>query len=95
MTEVKISRGNSKLGKIPNINLPPVVTCEKGVPCANKECYALKAFKQYKNVRDAWGHNLKVYLENSTHYFESIINQLKKIKNVFRFRWHSSGDIVD
>lgn len=96
MIGVRISAGNTKLGSIPNVNLPPITTCEEQVPCAvNKGCYAIKAFRQYPNVRNAWNNNLKVYQLNSNFYFTSIINQLRKIRHLPRFRWHSSGDIVD
>ena len=93
---VCISKGNIKLGSIPNVNLPPIVTCESGVPCAQKNgCYALKAYRQYPNVRNAWNNNLNVYSMNPDFYFESICKQLGKMKNLPRFRWHSSGDMVD
>ncbi len=92
--DVKISNGNIKLGKIFNINLPPVLSCAVGVPCF-KKCYAMKAYKMYPNVREAWTHNLNTYHANKDEYFASIINQLKRKKHLDRFRWHSSGDILD
>lgn len=91
-----LSEGNIKLGKILNVNLPPVVTCSRDVPCSTNGCYALKSFKQYPNVRKAWESNLELYNCNSTKYFESIIDQIKRKRKLpKRFRWHSSGDIVD
>ena len=91
---VKISSGNIKLGQIPNINLPPVVSCAAGVPCKNK-CYAMKAYRAYPTARNAWNDNLNLYNLNKDEYFASIIKQLKRKKHFDRFRWHSSGDILD
>lgn len=92
--EVKISVGNIKLGKIFNVNLPPIITCAYRVPCM-KKCYAMKAYRAYPNARNAWNDNLNLYTLNKDEYFASIINQLKKKKHFDRFRWHSSGDILD
>jgi len=50
---VKISNGNTKLGRIPNISLPPIKACGKDVPCKS-DCYALKAYRQYPATRKAW-----------------------------------------
>lgn len=47
MTEVKISRGNSKLGGIPNISLIPVKDCAN-CDARKNTCYALKSWKQYQ-----------------------------------------------
>lgn len=94
MQSVKISNGNTKIGNIPNINLPPVLTCLKDVPCSSDKCYALKAYKQYPNVRNAWNLNFDIFQNNSNFYFSNIIDQLKKKNKLERFRWHSSGDIV-
>ena len=92
--DVKISAGNMKLGKIPNVNLPPIITCAYRVPCM-KKCYAMKAYRAYPNARDAWNNNLNIYHMNKEEYFASIIKQLKKIKHFDKFRWHSAGDILD
>jgi len=92
---VKISNGNIKLGNIPNINLPPILTCYNSVPCASEGCYALKAYKQYPNVRSAWHNNLEEFKNDSDKFFNDTIKILKRKKTLKRFRWHSSGDIVD
>ena len=36
--KVTISQSNTKLGMIPTISLPPIITCRKNAPCA-KDCY--------------------------------------------------------
>lgn len=90
---LSISNGNTKLGKIPNLNLPPGVSCIKDAPCL-KECYAMKAWRQYKNVRNSWQRNLDLWTTDPVE-FESQIDSwfsYKKRKPA-RFRWHSAGDI--
>lgn len=50
--KISISNGNSKMGLIKSVSLPPVVTCAKGCPCAN-DCYAVKLQRIYKTVKSA------------------------------------------
>ena len=91
-----ISRGNSKLGKIPNISLPPIKACGNCKACA-PDCYALKSYKQYKNVRQSWDENYKLALSEPGQYFAMIRDYLDvpKRKKLTMFRWHTSGDILD
>lgn len=93
---IKISMSNAKLGgKIPQINLPPVVTCRDGAPCA-KLCYARKGNYTYPNIKKSHMANLETYKENKKGYFEEIINYLTNDDVTYKFfRWHSTGDIVD
>lgn len=95
MFDVILSHGNTKLGNITNINLPPILSCAYGVPCSSSGCYAKKAYRQYPNVRNAWNWNFNLYKTDSNDYFASIIKQLKRKRHLDRFRWHSSGDILD
>lgn len=96
MSKLHISDGNIKLGNISNINLPPILACKKGVPCASEKlCYAIKSFRQYPNVRKAWNENFQLYKNNPNDYYSELENYLKKKKRINRFRWHSSGDIID
>jgi len=90
---INISEGNSKLGKIPNLNLPPVTTCGKGLPCYD-DCYAQKAFRQYPNVRSAWGGNLEYYNYSPECFFEDLDGYLT-YKKPELFRIHSAGDMPD
>ena len=92
---VKISITNSKLGGIPSVNLPPIVTCREGAPCS-RTCYACKGNCRYKNVMASWLNNLTEYKKDSKLYFKSIVNYLSSGLVIYRFfRWHSSGDLVD
>lgn len=92
---VKISKTNSKLGIIPSVNLPPIITCRANAPCA-KDCYAMKGRFRFSNVRDAMLSNYERYKTDPDGYFRDI---KESINNGFvsysYFRWHAAGDIVD
>jgi len=88
-----VSDGNTKLGRIANVNLPPVTTCIANAPCAKEGlCYSLKAWNQYPNVRDARRYNLQLWEIDPYWYFKSIDLEIAKKKYHF-LRWHSDGDI--
>lgn len=89
--KVSISKGNSKMGFIPSVSLPPIVTCAHGCKCA-KKCYAAKLCKLRPNVRNAYQRNLDILLENETNYWNQV-DQTVRMSKYFRF--HVSGDIVD
>ena len=57
--KISISLGNQKMGYIPSVSLPPVVTCANGCKCANK-CYAARLCKIRKTVREAYERNLQI-----------------------------------
>jgi len=90
---VYVSPGNTKLGKVLNVSLPPVLTCGKDVPCS-KDCYALKAWKQYPATRFAWRGNYDAFKRSPDDYFDALVASFKKSK-VALVRWGVSGDIVD
>lgn len=94
MCKIIISEGNNKIGKVPNISLPPIKTCNKRAGCTKGKCYALKSYRLYPSVKNAWDTNLKTYKDYPETYFEKIASQLS-IKNPKLFRWHVSGDIPD
>ena len=88
---VSISKGNSKMGYIPSVSLPPVVTCAQGCTCA-KKCYAAKLCRIYPSVRKAYARNLDILKNDMDNYFI----QVKAAAMVTKyFRFHVSGDIYD
>jgi hypothetical protein len=90
MKKVTISKGNKKMGAIPSVSLPPIITCAPGCKCA-KKCYAAKLCRIYKNVKQSYDTNLECYKQSPTMYF----NQIKAAACTTRFfRWHVSGDII-
>lgn len=92
--KVTISKGNAKVGKVPNISLPPIATCPDDAPCKGDGCYALKAWKQYPGTRKAWGENLRAYDKDPAGYFGKLNEFMHKNKPRF-FRFHVAGDIPD
>lgn len=89
--KISISYGNSKMGNIPSVSLPPIVTCAKGCTCA-KKCYAAKLCRIYANTRKAYARNLDILKNDMDNYFI----QVKAAAMVTKyFRFHVSGDIYD
>ena len=96
--KVNISRGNSKMGAIPSVSLPAIVTCRKDCSCCRKTivngktitCYAAKLMTLRKTVREAWSRNLEI-LESNPEKYWSDVDRAVKMNRFFRF--HVSGDI--
>ena len=91
-TLVTISEGNTKMGVIPSISLPPIVTCNKSAPCTRGGCYALNGAFQYPSVQSAYQKNLETFKRSPKDYFEAI-NAWLQIRKPSIFRFHVSGDI--
>jgi hypothetical protein len=89
--QVTISSGNSKMGKIYSVSLPPVLTCREDAPC-KKGCYAMKGAFLYANVKSSYQNNLDFFNEDAKGYELSILKQLPMYGV---FRWSVSGDIVN
>lgn len=87
-----ISKGNSKLGLVPNISLPPGASCGK-VPCT-KACYAQKFYRCYTAAREQWGENHKLWKTDPKRFKNELSVYLDKRKPT-RFRWHVGGEIPD
>jgi len=87
--KVSISNGNTKMGAIPSVSLPPVITCPKNAPCA-KKCYALKLCKLRPSVRNAYQNNLDILNEDWGEYWRQV-NFAVSMTRYFRF--HVAGDI--
>ena len=91
MLKVSISHGNSKMGAIPSVSLPPVTTCPNGVPCA-KKCYATKLCRIYPTVKKAYQTNLDILNTNAATYWAQVRAAVSTAKY---FRFHVAGDIPD
>ena len=88
---VCVSPGNGKIGPIPSISLPPVVTCKAGVPCA-RDCYACKLCRIYKNLRESVNRNYSILKTDPAAFWSAVHNTL----SVSRFfRYNVTGDIPD
>lgn len=91
---ISISVGNVKLGRIPSISLPPILTCNKNAPCTKGDCYALKGCMIYKQVKASYERNLKTYNEDPDKYFYALTRWIE-IKKPRFFRIHTAGDFPD
>lgn len=93
---VNITQSNEKLGGfIPQVNLPPIITCRENCPCASL-CYACKGRFTFPNVKESHKENLEAYLADADNFFEAIKYFLTSGMVIYKyFRWHSAGDIVD
>lgn len=90
MSCVKISAGNTKMGAIPSISLPSLVTC---IRCAcNEKCYAHKLERLRPNVLHSYQTNLRILREDPGVFWREVEGAI--MLNRF-FRFHVSGDIVD
>jgi hypothetical protein len=88
-----VSRGNDKIGAIPNTSLPPRITCAPGVPCA-KLCYAFRhAYNRFPHVKEGWDANLRKLRSKPDRYFEEISEYLDE-HGPERFRIHVGGDFI-
>lgn len=90
MGVVKISPGNSKLGSIPSVSLPSVITC-RTCECQTK-CYAKKLERLRPNVANAYRHNLEVLKTDPETYWREVEAAIMLSRY---FRFHVSGDIPD
>ena len=91
---VSISRGNSKMGAISSISLPPILSCSKDAcKFCGKKCYAAKIAKlRPKTVGAAYKRNLEILL-NDPELFWREVDAALMTSHFFRFS--VSGDIYD
>jgi hypothetical protein len=73
------------------VNLSPVATCQ-GMPCLNKGCYSMKAYRLYPQAKESWNHNVAMVEKDIVAFFDSIISHLNKGHQKY-FRWHAAGEI--
>lgn len=91
MDKITVSSGNKKMGMIPSISLPPIVTCRSDAPCKDK-CYAYRYCKFRPSVKEAYAKNLSIYKKDPDAFFK----QLEAALCTNRwFRLHVSGDFPD
>ena len=94
--ELCVSEGNIKVDRIPNVSLPPIVTCPNCTECC-KDCYDIKACIQYKNVTNARARNYALLLANYELFWKQLrarLEKLAKSKEPLKlFRFHVGGDI--
>ena len=87
---ISISRGNTKMGAVPSVSLPSVVTCRE-CACSGK-CYARKLERLRPSVAKAYNNNLAVLKTDPDTYWREVEATIM-LSRFFRF--HVSGDIPD
>ena len=90
--KVKISKGNMKLGKIPNSSLIPVKDCINSKWCKNV-CYAKKAWRLYPSARKAWTINSKIIHSDMEQWKNDHIEWVQKHEPKL-FRFFQAGDVI-
>ena len=91
-----ISPGNRKLGLLPSLSLPPVITCNRAAGCTQgRECYA-KRMEWYANrVTRTWRRNLLEWENNPREVESELTNYFAPLNRPRYFRWFIGGDFPD
>lgn len=94
--KTKISNGNSKVGRIPNLSLTPGRSCSKEAckTCLSGGCYAMKSYRQYKNVRAAWDSNTELALNDLATMERDLTAYFGSMVAPRFFRLHVGGDFI-
>lgn len=94
--KTKISNGNSKVGRIPNLSLTPGRSCspEACKTCLSGGCYAMKSYRQYKNVRAAWDTNTELALNDLATMERDLTAYFGSMVAPRFFRLHVGGDFI-
>lgn len=90
---VCISKSNIKLGMIPSVSLPPIVTCSPNAcKFCGKKCYARKMCKLRPSVKESYENNLDILLNDKEKFWREVSGSMA-LTTYFRF--FVSGDIYD
>lgn len=89
--ELKVSNGNIKMGNIPSVSLPSVITCNQECSCHEK-CYAKKLERLRRTVREAYMSNYNLLNRCPDIYWREVEATIMLSRF---FRYHVSGDIPD
>jgi ferredoxin len=96
LSPVRIYPGNRKLGNaIPNVSIVPGRDCANCDHCV-KDCYALKAWKQYPSVRQSWSANSAIWRADPFRAAQSVVEQLRRKRKLPElFRIHVAGEFLN
>lgn len=86
-----ISKGNTKLGGIPNVSLTPGSSCPGCQGACYKRCYARRCEARRPAVKAAWAENYELAKTSAIGYFGGLRKFLDKRKPKY-FRIHVGGD---
>ena len=94
--KTRISDGNSKVGRIPNISLTPGRTCsaEACRTCLAGGCYAMKSYRMYPSVRRSWDANTDLAINDLATMERELTAYFGSMVAPRFFRIHVAGDFV-
>lgn len=101
--KISVSKGNRKMGRVPSVSLPPVVTCAPRVPCSIADadgrtpCYVVANIYRGPygaRVSAAYDRNLRILTASRSEFFRQLHAYIKRTRPEF-FRFHVSGDWVN
>lgn len=84
-----ISKGNSKLGRLPSFSLPVITTCPGKTPFCDQYCYGLKGMFILPQIKDANERRLDASLKSD--FVPTITREIRGTKAP-AFRLHVIGD---
>ena len=87
---VKLSKGDSKIGKTVNNALLPIITCGNCASCAH-HCYDVKACMRFPVALENRAINTAVAMRDPVRYFNETVAQVSKVDSM---RWHQGGEIL-
>ena len=87
---LRISPRNKKV-PFPNLSHAPIKGCGNCRYCA-KDCYAMKAYRQYPRAASAWDVNLTLWQNAPDQYASDLLGFLEKTKAT-AFRFFVAGDM--
>lgn len=90
---ISVSNGNAKMGKIPSVSLPPIVTCSAAAcKTCGKKCYAKKICRYSKEAKAAYDRNLDILKKSPDLFWDDVDRALRGSRF---FRFNVSGDIYN
>ena len=89
---MKLSTGNTKLGRIVNWNLPVVTTCRHPSPWCFEHCYAKKGRYGFPNTQNLYREN---YQASKRENFADLMRAMLLKAKAEVVRVHCSGDFYD
>lgn len=99
--QISVSEGNIKVGRIPSVSLPHVVTCNPDAPCAQPDaatglapCYMSKLLRRRPHINAAYDRNLRILRASRAEFFRQLSAYLEK-RNPEYFRFHVCGDFIN
>lgn len=93
---VHISEGNRKVGQIPSFSLTPGRSCsaEACKTCLCEGCYALKAYRMYKQTHTAYDDNTAAVLGDLAGVEAALMRYFGGMTAPRFFRVHVAGDFI-